>query len=245
MNRRLTNNEVRITKERAPRLTRAELVRRGMTIPGVRFRREIARFAAADRAAPPAPGGALFVGDSDIRFWSDGGLFAECFAGLPAVNRGFGGARTWETLLFFEALVPPHRPRVLVYCCGDNDIACLGDGGAQSAVAGFRIFLELVAARAPEVRRVLYLGIHPSPADEPRWGAIGRANCGLRRLCRGSGGLAEFVDYTHLLLDGAGRPRPELFRPDGLHFGPKLYRRLGAFLRPRIEAALAGGCQAR
>ncbi|HOX05105.1 MAG TPA: GDSL-type esterase/lipase family protein [Planctomycetota bacterium] len=223
-----------------PRLTRAELERRGMRIPEVRFRADVRRFAAADRESPPAPGGALFVGDSDIRFWNEGGLFTECFAGLPAANRGFGGARTWETLLFFEELVPPHRPAVIAYCCGDNDIARLGGSGAESAVAGFRIFLELLAARAPEVRRALYLGIHPSPVDEPLWDAISRANDGLRRVCAESGGLAEFVDYNHLLLDAGGRPRPELFRPDRLHFGPELYRALGAFLRPKVEAALAG-----
>jgi lysophospholipase L1-like esterase len=221
------------------RLTRAELARRGMTIPEVRFGQEIRRFAAADRAAPPTPGGALFVGDSDIRCWNDDGLFATAFAGLPAVNRGFGGARTWEMLLYFDKLVPPHRPRVVVYCCGDNDIASLGEPGADSAVTGFRIFLELLAARAPEVRRVLYLGIHPSPAGEPLWGAIARANRALRRVCRESSGLAEFIDYRHLLLDARGRPRPELFRPDGLHFGAELYRRLGALLRPLIESALA------
>jgi lysophospholipase L1-like esterase len=226
-----------------PRLTRAALVRRGMRIPEVRFRADVRRFAAADRKSPPAPGGALFVGDSDIRFWNEGGLFAECFAGLAATNRGFGGARTWETLLFFEELVSPHRPAVLVYCCGDNDIARLGEPGAGSAVTGFRLFLELLAARAPEVRRVLYLGIHPSPVDEPLWGAIARANDGLRQVCRESAGLAEFVDYNGLLVDAAGRPRPELFRPDGLHFSGGVYRTLGAFLRPKVEAAL-GSLQA-
>ena len=221
-----------------PRLTRAALVRRGMRIPEVRFRADVRRFAAADRESPPAPGGALFVGDSDIRFWNEAGLFAECFAGLPATNRGFGGARTWETLLFFEELVPPHRPAVIAYCCGDNDIARLGEGGAENAVTGFRIFLEFLAARAPEVRKVLYLGIHPSPVDEPLWGAIRRANDGLRQVCRESGGLAEFVDYNHLLVDAAGRPRPELFRPDGLHFSVGFYRTLGAFLRPMLKSAL-------
>ena len=89
-----------------------------------------------------------------------------------------------------------------------------------------------------QVGLVLYLGIHPSPVDEPLWGAIARANEGLRQVCRESGGLAEFVDYNHLLVDAAGRPRPELFRPDGLHFSVGFYRTLGAFLRPMLKSAL-------
>jgi len=215
-------------------MTSEELNRLGMTIPDVGFRDQIDQFVETDRAVPPAPGGILFLGDSDIRFWNDGGRFAENFAGLPVLNRGFGGARTWETLLYFAETVLPSRPRLVVYCCGDNDIAGLGEKGVASAVAGFRLFLDQVRKQAPFVKKILYLGIHPSPSDEPLWGFIEQANALLRPLCRESGGLAEFVDYLHILLDSRGRPRAELFRSDGLHFGPELYRQLGAFLRPRL-----------
>ncbi len=217
------------------KITREDIERLGMIVPDVRFREEIDRFVEMDRAAPPAPGGILFLGDSDIRFWNHGGRFAVDFAGLPVLNRGFGGARTWETLLYFPETVLPGRPRLIVYCCGDNDIAILKEKGVESAVTGFRLFLDLVRRDVSTVRKVLYMGIHPSPSDEPLWGFIGQANVQLRLLCESSGGLAEFVDYNHLLLDGAGRPRPELFLSDRLHFAPELYRRLATFLRPRLQ----------
>jgi hypothetical protein len=220
------------------RLTRTELQRRGMVIPEVKFRDRIREFVKADRARPPAPGGILFLGDSDIRFWNDGGQFDEDFAGLPAINRGFGGARTWETLIYFAETVLPCRPRLIVYCCGDNDIARLGHQGVASAVTGFRLFLEQIKARAPFVEKILYMGIHPSPGDEPLWGFIKQANARLRPLCK-KGGLAEFVDYNHLLLDAHGRPRPKFFRDDGMHFAPGLYRRIGKFLRPKLKVGPA------
>ncbi len=207
----------------------------GLTVPFVGFEDEIARFREQDRLRPP-PGAILFVGDSDIRFWNFDDAFAADFAGLPALNRGFGGARTWESLLYFHDLVPPSRPRSIVYCCGDNDIAKLKADGVFNAFHGFRLFLDRVKAHAPSVRKVFYLAIHPSPADEPLWGFIEQANELLRPFCDSSG-LAEFVDFKPLLLDPQGRPRSDYFRPDRLHFTREFYRRLGTFLRPKLESA--------
>jgi lysophospholipase L1-like esterase len=221
-------------------LTVEDLEQRGMLVPEVRFADEIERFVAADVQAPPAPGGILFVGDSDIRLWMESGRFAADFAGLPVVNRGFGGARTWEVLLYFAQLVLPSGPHVIVYCAGDNDIARLKERGAASAVLGFRLFLEQVALHVPETSVVFYLAIHHSPVDAPLWGAIDEANVGLRRLCDDSP-LARFVDYLHLLSDERGQLRTECFRPDRLHFTADFYRELADFLRPRIEAAGAAG----
>ena len=206
----------------------------GMTIPDVRFRQEIESLAAEDRSAPPPGGSILFVGDSDVRLWSREGRFAEDFAGLPVVNRGFGGARTWEVLIYYRQLILPCRPRVIVYCCGDNDIVSLGEPGVRSAVTGFRLFLDLARKHSPQIERILYLAIHPSPADAPLWGCIRQANEELRELCAASGPV-EFVDYLHLLLDEQMKPRPELFQPDGLHFTPRLYRELAVFIRPLLE----------
>ncbi|MDD4888378.1 MAG: GDSL-type esterase/lipase family protein [Phycisphaerae bacterium] len=219
-------------------LTSDDLIRAGMTIPDVRFGDEIEAFAQADQASPPQPDGVLFVGDSDIRFWTP---LDDYFPNLPVLNRGFGGARSWEVLLYFDRVVLPPRPRVIVFCAGDNDIARLQQAGAASAVAGFRLFLELVRTHLPRTRRVLYLGIHPSPSDQPLWPVIAAANAELRPLCETSAGLAEFVDFAHLLCDELGQPRTGFFRPDGLHFTAAFYRILAESLRPRIDAAMRCG----
>ena len=222
-----------------PPLSREGVQALGMAIPEVRFEEEVARFAEADRKTPPRQGGVLFLGDSDIRLWGQAGVEAD-FPGLPVLNRGFGGARTWEALLHFPRLVLPCRPRVIVYCCGDNDIARLKEQGVASAVTGFRLFLDLVASHAPGVVRILYLAIHPSPSDAPLWGFIGQANVEIRALCEASP-TAEFVDYLHLLRDDQGQLSANWFMPDRLHFTRALYRRLGAFLRPRVQAAWMDG----
>jgi len=222
----------------SPCLSRENLEAMGMVVPEVRFEDEIARCVEADAGRPPQ-GGILFVGDSDIRRW-DPAAMADAFAGLPVINRGFGGARTWEVLLSFNRIVLPYRPRVIVYCCGDNDIARLKENGVASAVTGFRLFADLVTTHLPATGRILYLAIHRSPSDAPLWGFIERANVGIRRVC-GAAGMAEFVDYLHLLAEPDGRLREEAFMPDGLHVTPAFYRHLSAFLRPLLDAAWSAG----
>jgi len=205
-----------------------------MTIPEVRFRADVRRFAAADRASPPAPGGALFVGDSDIRFWNEDGLFAECFAGLPATNRGFGGARTWETAIHFRKAFGGCRPRAIVYCAGDNDLVASPRIGPDEVRTGVTAFLESADVLTPPPARFLYLALHAAPSrrgDEARQEATNRALAGL---CAARPG-AEFLDYRELLLGPDGRLREESFAPDGLHFTPEFYRRWAAWLLPRLQ----------
>lgn len=85
-----------------PALTEDDLERAATRIPDVRFAEAVDAFVRTDQASPPAPGGVLFVGDSDIRLWAP---IEEYFPALPVMNRGFGGARTWEVLLYFDRLV--------------------------------------------------------------------------------------------------------------------------------------------
>ena len=208
-----------------------------MNEPEVKFQGEIECFQAADRQSPPARNGVLFVGDSDIRLWTTDGEFDRAFRGLPALNRGFGGARTWEVVEYFSRIVEPYRPRAIVYCCGDNDVSCLREAGGETAVRGFSEFLDQVRKGLPETKKVFYLAIHPAPVIVTLWDVRERVNARIEQICAASG-LAEFVDYLHLLRDGQGRLQPEHFRQDGLHFSTPFYRTLAAFLGPRLDAQL-------
>ncbi|MCX8107870.1 MAG: GDSL-type esterase/lipase family protein [Verrucomicrobiae bacterium] len=217
--------------------SRVQLARLGFSIPSVNFADEIAAFGKTVQN-PDQPVGVLFVGNSDIRRW-DKGAWDRHFSDLLALNRGFGGARTWETLIYFDRIVLPYKPRVIVYCAGDNDIAKLGAEGVKSAVRGFKLFAEMVNLHLPETKRILYLAIHPSPCDRPLWGYIAAANRELRRFCRQSR-KACFVDYLHLLHDDKGELRANCFEKDGLHFTPEFYEELSGFLEPMIRKALGG-----
>jgi lysophospholipase L1-like esterase len=222
---------------RIPRHTRKSLEARGMIIPEVRFREAVEAFARADAAAPPPPGGLLFVGDSDIARWRGAGGFEESFAGLAATNRGFGGARTWETAIHFRKAFGAFRPRTIVYCAGDNDLVASPRIGPEHVHIGVEAFLESADALAPRPERFLYLALHTAPrrrGDEARQEATNRE---IAALCAARPG-AEFLDYRELLELPGGGLRAEAFEPDGLHFTPGFYRQWAAWLLPKLRNGL-------
>src|SRR5699024_7709006 len=74
----------------------------------------IRAFENADRAHPPAPNGILFIGSSSIRLWT---TLDRDFAGLPVLNRGFGGSQIREVTAFVPRIVLPYKPALIVFYC--------------------------------------------------------------------------------------------------------------------------------
>ena len=93
---------------------------------------EIRAFEEADRQSPPPTGGIVFAGSSSIRLWT---TMTDDFAGLPVLNRGFGGSQIREVTAFADRIVIPYRPRLIVFYCGSNDV----DGGQDGAGGGGRL----------------------------------------------------------------------------------------------------------
>src|SRR5580693_8961009 len=84
------------------------------------FESEIRAYEESDRSQPPPRAPVLFYGSSSIRFWPD---LRRDFPGRPVLNRGFGGASLADCVHFFDRLIVPYAPRVLVLYAGDNDLA--------------------------------------------------------------------------------------------------------------------------
>lgn len=192
---------------------------------------DIARFEAEDRAAPPAPGGAVVVGSSSVRGWRT--LVAD-LAPLPVVNRGFGGARLADVLRYAHRIVIPRRPSVVVVYAGENDLAA---GGTPAQVeADFRALVGRVHAALPQAR-IAFVSIKPSPARWAQAEAQREANRRIAAVAAGDARLA-YLDVTADMLGANGRPRPELFLADSLHMTPAGYALWTARVRPAVERLL-------
>jgi len=181
-----------------------------------RFAREIDQFDEADRTTPPAPGGIVFVGSSTIRMWT---TLAEDFAGLPVLNRGFGGSTFPEALHYLQRTVVRYHPRTVVVYEGDNDLA---SGRTPQQIADdYRAFVRGVRDSLPNAR-IVFLAIKPSPS---RWKLESQRREANRLVSAivSTDPNQTFVDVGTPMLDAAGRPRPELFRDDSLHMTPAGY----------------------
>lgn len=201
----------------------------GATPGSGRFAEEIARFEAADRDRPPPRGGVLFVGSSSIRMWS---TLERDFAGLPVINRGFGGSEYGDLRYWTERIVFPYEPRWIVLYEGDNDLE--SGKSPERVAADFRAFVSTVQGRLPTAR-IAVISIKPSRARWHLEPQVRAANALVRACCEAADGL-HFIDLFTPMLGADGLPRPELFLEDGLHLNEAGY----ALWREHVVAALAG-----
>lgn len=166
----------------------------------------------------------VFYGSSSIRLWD---TLAEDFA-PHILNLGFGGSTLEACDYFFARLVPPVRPRSLLLYAGDND---LGDGRSVEDVLGsFRSFADKVT-RYLEAIPFGFVSVKPSPARYSILDRIRRVNDQVRSEMS-AWPLRYYVDVFPAMLDRAGRPRKDLFLPDGLHMNREGYRLWARLLEP-------------
>lgn len=183
---------------------------RAETPPANRFEKEIAAFEAADKAAPPEPGGILFTGASGIRRWT---TLAQDFPGLPVLNRGFGGSQLSDSIYFLDRVTLRYKPRTIVIQAGGNDLNA-GKTPAQ-VFADFKTYVEKTRAALPDVK-IIYLNIGPSPKRWEQREQQHEAN----RLVRDYIAAGRNLVYVDLWPDSIGvdgLPKPELYVEDQLH----------------------------
>ncbi|MBI1226112.1 MAG: hypothetical protein GC192_12825 [Bacteroidetes bacterium] len=205
----------------------AGLITRGDTMQIDRFEDEIKKFEAADQAQMPAKGGVLFVGSSSFRMWN---TVAEDFAPLPVINRGFGGSTTPEVIHYAQRIVYKYEPNVIVYYCGENDIA--GDTPPQVAFQNFKKFIGETEKNLPNAT-VVALSAKPSPSRWALWKNFQQFNSMVEQFAQNRPNL-RYVDISGLLLGANGEPDPALFVEDKLHMNADGYAKWTAVLKPIV-----------
>ena len=192
-----------------------------------KFRGEVESF--AERPVP-APGGVLLVGSSIFKRWTNA---ATDLTPLPVTNRAFGGSQTSHQLMFFDQVVPPARPDLVVWYCGSNDVK--GGKGAAGILARTQEWIGKVHAALPGAGILLV-----SVMDSPQKRRDGQSAT-VREVNRGLAGLAEkkervfYVEVNPAMEKADGSARADFYVEDGLHLNPDGYRALTGVLRPAIE----------
>ena len=194
--------------------------------PESRWEKDIQRFEAWDAQNTWPEKGILFAGSSSIRMWKT----RESFSDLPVINRGFGGSQIPDVLYYFDRIILKYRPAVIVFYCGDNDVAA--GHKAERVVGDWRTFVDKVHRALPRTR-IIYLGIKPSGARWTLWPEMSRANDLIRQHCSRDKRL-HYVD-TAVPLFKDGFPDDSLFLKDRLHLNAAGYARWTDALRPILD----------
>ncbi len=214
-------------KNESGKNSQAGLIPRGDTTKIDRFEDEIKKYEEADKAKMPAKGGVLFVGSSSFRLWS---TMEQDFAPLPVINRGFGGSTTPEVMHYAKRIVYKYEPNVIVYYCGENDMA--SETPPQVAFQNFKKFIGETEKNLPNTT-VVALSAKPSPSRWALWKDFQQFNKMVEQFAQNRPNL-RFVDIAPLLLDPNGEPDPSLFVEDALHLNASGYAKWTAVLKPAI-----------
>lgn len=192
-----------------------------------KWEKEIAAYEQADRASPPPKGGLLFVGSSTIRLWR---TLASDFPQHQVINRGFGGSQIADSTHFAERIIFPYAPRMILLRAGGNDIHA--GKSPELVFSDFRAFVAKVHEKLPDTQ-IAYIALSPSIArwDEKEKGeALNRM---IREYTREIAGL-KYIAADSISLGPEGKPRPDLFVADKLHFSPEGYKLLAECVKPHL-----------
>jgi len=199
----------------------------GVVVGTNKYTAEVAKFALQP---VPAPGGVLLVGSSNFRKWTNA---VTDLAPLPVTNRAFGGSQTSHQLMFFDQVVPPCRPGLVVWYCGSNDIK--GKKDAASILGRTEEWISRVK-QMDSATAVLLVSVIRAPQkhQDGQVAVVDAVNGGYEEIARSKEGVF-YVDVNPALQSPTGESRVELYVPDGLHLNGEGYRQMTTLLKPAIE----------
>jgi len=190
-----------------------------------KWEKEIATYEQMDKTNPPPKGGLVFIGSSTVRLWKSP---SQDFPGHNVINRGFGGSEIMDATHFANRVIFPYEPRAVFLRAGGNDIHA--GKPAQEVFENYKKFVSTVRAGLPKAEIVF---ISQSPAIS-RWSEA-EENKALNQLVEGyvegEPGL-KYIETYDIVFGADGRPRPELFIADKLHFNEAGYKLLAERVRP-------------
>jgi len=199
----------------------------GVAVGTNKYTAEVAKFALQP---VPAPGGVLLVGSSNFRKWTNA---VTDLAPLPVTNRAFGGSQTSHQLMFFDQVVPPCRPGLVVWYCGSNDIK--GKKDATSILERTEEWISRVK-QMDSAAAVLLVSVIRAPQKhrDGQVAVLDAVNRGYEEIARSKEGVF-YVDVNPALQSPTGESRAELYVSDGLHLNGEGYRQMTTLLKPAIE----------
>ena len=199
----------------------------GVAVGTNKYTAEVAKFALQP---VPAPGGVLLVGSSNFRKWTNA---VTDLAPLPVTNRAFGGSQTSHQLMFFDQVVPPCRPGLVVWYCGSNDIK--GKKDATSILERTEEWISRVK-QMDSAAAVLLVSVIRAPQKhrDGQVAVVDAVNRGYEEIARSKEGVF-YVDVNPALQSPTGESRAELYVEDGLHLNVEGYRQMTTLLKPAIE----------
>lgn len=181
-----------------------------------KYESDIQLFERLDAQNPPPKKAILFVGDSNIRLWKN---LKKDMDGLTVINRGFGGSKSEDLLLYADRIILPYKPKAIVIGSGGNDVNARI--AAEITLSNYHELINKIHKALPETK-ILLLSTKPSissPKSIPLKNAL---NSEIVKIA----GKYDFVKYINVfdpLFDKEGNLSDDLYIYDKAHLSEKGY----------------------
>ncbi|MBA2117776.1 SGNH/GDSL hydrolase family protein [Bremerella alba] len=192
-----------------------------------KWQKDMDKFAKKDQQNPVKPGGVVFVGSSSIRMWD----LDKSFPKLNGLNRGFGGSRLEDSVYYADKIILPYKPRTVVVYAGDNDVAAKYT--PERIREDFQEFVSTIREELPSTK-ILYIAVKPSLSRWKMIKEVRETNKLIAQECAKTDNC-EFIDIDAPMLGEDGKPRPELFKKDGLHMTDEGYAVWAKEIQPHLQ----------
>ncbi len=192
------------------------------------WEKEVSAMEVSDKTNPPPKNAILFIGSSTIRGWK---TLAKDYPDVPVINRGFGGTEIVDATYFADRLVFPHEPKQIFLRSGGNDL--WAGKSPEQVFNDFKDFVAKIHSKLPKTE-IVFISLCPSIARWPQAEREKKTNQLVAEFIKGKPHL-KYLEAYDISLDTNGKPRPELFVSDKLHFNGEGYKILAERVRPALK----------
>ena len=206
-------------------------IRKYQSQPEVKaWENDIKNFEQLDRSVTYSDKSILFVGSSSIRLWSS---LEKDMAPYPVIQRGFGGSKLSDLVVYASRIIDPHPCRAIVIFVANDITGSKEDKSPEEVASLFRAVLKTIRKTHPDTP-VFWIEITPTPSRWQVWPSIQKANALIRNICLNKKNT-YFIKTDFAFLNEKGVPGDDLFREDKLHLTEKGYAVWTEIIRKELE----------
>ena len=194
---------------------------------------DIQKFEELDRTNTYPGDAILFTGSSSIRMWNS---IEEDMAPYPVIQRGFGGSKLSDFVVYTERIVYPHKSSAIVIFIANDIHGGETDKSPREVLRLFRYVTNIIRKEFHETP-VIWIANTPTTSRWAVWPQIRQANKLIKDYCDKNDGL-HYISTEGHFLNEEGNPRDELFLSDLLHLNEDGYRIWAGIIKPELDRIL-------
>jgi hypothetical protein len=194
---------------------------------------EIQKLEARDKTEKDPDNAILFIGSSSIRLWKN---IQQDMAPYPVIQRGYGGAKFTDLLVYAKRIVYPHQFRAVAVFVA-NDITGAKDDKTPREVLGMFKSLEKIIRKKNKNQPIYFIAITPNKSRWKVWPQQREANALIQAYCKTKKNL-QFIETEAKYLGTDGLPIDEYFIGDKLHQTQKGYDVWASVIKNKLNETL-------